>query len=155
MFWAGTLLVDAYINLGRIPEAMRIKEQGKSIARGFDPSASAPLLETLFEKATGLQAKRHSKSRQRGFVLAFVPLCWSISHGFQGTPFGSALLERLRAFFDSYGIHGDEWEWTVKHAHLTGYDFVGLLSILLHHTGLAPTPLHTVVRRRPRVIEVR
>ena len=65
-------------------------------------------------------------------------------------------MDRLRLFLKSCGIGGDEWDWTVKHAHLTRYDFVGLLSILLHHTGLAP--LHDWSRgchKESRVIHVR
>ena len=157
MLWAGTLLVHAYFDLGRFSEAMRISEQGKSLARGIDPSASDPLLEELLGQATVLEAKSDLTSRQRGVVVGLLALCWSISHGVQRTPFGSAFLERLRLFFDSYGIRGDEWEWTVKHSHLTRYDFVGLLSILLHQTGLVPRPLTVAPkqRRRPRIIEVR
>jgi hypothetical protein len=149
MLWAGTLLVDAYFRLGRFSEAMRISEQGKPLAKGIDPSATDPLLEEFLEQATALEAKGDLTSRQRGVVVGLLALCWSISHGVQRTPFGSAFLERLRLFFDSYGIRGDEWEWTVKHSHLTRYDFVGLLSILLHHTGLAPRPLTVVAKRRP------
>jgi hypothetical protein len=155
MFWARDLLVEACFNLNRIAEAMQISNQGKSMARQMDPSAADPLLEAFLQQATVLEAEGDLKSRQRGFVAALMALCWCISHGFQRTPAGLIVLERLRLFFDSYGIRGDEWEWTVKHAHLTRYDFMGLLSILLHQTGLAPAPLHTVVRRRPRVIEVR
>jgi hypothetical protein len=157
MLWAKTLLVDAYFRLGHFSEAMRISEQGKPLAEGIDPSATDPLLEEFLEQAMALEAKGDLKRRQRGFVVGVVALCWSISHGVQRTPFGSAFLDRLRLFFDSYGIRGDEWEWTVKHSHLTRYDFVGLLSILLHHTGLAPKPLTVAPkqRRRPRIIEVR
>jgi hypothetical protein len=157
MLWTVTLLVHAYFDLGRFSEAMGISEQGKPLAKGIDPSAPDLLLEELLEEATALEAKGDLTSRQRGVVIALMALCWSISHGVQRTPFGSDFLERLRVFFHSYGIRGDEWEWTVKHAHLTRYDFVGLLSILLHHTGLAFRPLSVVVKRprRPRIIEVR
>jgi hypothetical protein len=159
MFWARTLLAEAYCKLNRISEAMRITNQDKSLASGLDPSAGNPLLGSLLEQATALEAKGDLKSRQCGFVVGLVALCWSISHGFQRTPFGSAFLERLCLFFDCYGIRGDEWEWTVKHSHLTRYDFVGLLSILLHHTGLGlgPRPLTVAPKRprRPRIIEVR
>lgn len=137
MFWARSLLVDAYFNLNRISEAIRISDQGRSMAKQMDPSATDPLLEMLFQQAMALEAGGDLKGRQGGFVVALMSLCWSVSHGCQRTPFGSALLERLRLFFDSYGIHGDEWKWTVKHAHLTKYNFVGLLSILLDHGGLA------------------
>lgn len=147
MFWARGLLVETYFNLGRISEAMRISKEGKSMARAVDPSAADPLLEALLEQGTVLKAKGDLKSRQRGFVVGLVALCRSISHGFQRTPFGSAFLERLRLFFNSYGIHEDAWEWTVKHAHLTRYDFAGLLSILLHHTGLTTKPSSVIEKR--------
>jgi hypothetical protein len=155
MVWAGGLLAEAYFNLGRISDAMRVSEQGKPIAKGIDPSASDPLLQALFEQATAFEPKGDLKSRQRGFVFALMALCWCLSHGVQRTLFGSALLEHLRLVLDSYGIHGDKWEWTVKHSHLTRYDFVGLLSILLHHRGLATPNLESVLRRKPRLVVVR
>jgi hypothetical protein len=149
------LLVETYYKLNRIAEAIQISNQGRSMARQMDPSATDPLLEELLEQARALEAKGDLKSRQRGFLGGLVALRRSISHGFQRTPFGSAFLERLRLFFDSYGIRGEEWGWLVKHSYLTRYDFVGLLSILLHHTGLASTPLSVVATRPYRVIEVR
>lgn len=155
MAWARAMLVEAYVNLNRISDAMRISSQGRSIAKEIDPSANDPLIESFLEQAIGLEAKKDPKSRQRGFVTALMALCWSISHGYQRTPAGVHLIDRVRLFFDSYGISGKEWEWTVKHAHLTRYDFVGLLSILLHHTGLAPRPLPPLMKQKPRIIEVR
>jgi hypothetical protein len=158
MFWALSLLFEAYVNLNRIPEAVRISSEGRSIAKKTDASAKDPLLEALVQRAMALEADRESESRQCGFVVALLTLCWYVSHGFEGLRANAYVKDQLRSLFEAYGIRrGDEWEWTVKHAHLTRYDFVGLLSILLHHTGLAPRPLNVVAKRRsqPRIIDVR
>jgi len=153
--WARSLRIEAYFNLNRIAEGMRISNEGKSIARNIDMSAADPLLEALLQRAIALEAKGDIKSRQRGFVAALLTLSWYVSHGFERSRADVHVKDQLRLLFESYGISGTEWDWTVKHAHLTRYDFVGLLSILLQQTGLAPTPLHTVIGRRPRIIEVR
>jgi hypothetical protein len=149
MVWAGDLLVEAYFNLGRIDDVMRIMEQGKSLARRIDPSAADPLLEALLEQAMALEAEGNLKRRERGFVVALLTLSWYVSHGFERSRADDHVKDQLRSLFDAYRISGDEWEWTVKHAHLTRYDFVGLLSSLPPHTGLAPKPLTVVPKRKP------
>jgi hypothetical protein len=155
MFWALSLLMEAYANLNRIPEAMLISKEGRAIAKKTDASKKDAFLEVLVQQAIALENEGEPKIRQRGFVVALLTLSWYVSHGFQRSSADAPVQDRLRLLFESYGIRGEEWEWTVKHAHLTRYDFVGLLSILLHHTGLAPVPLKPATRRRPRVMVVR
>jgi hypothetical protein len=153
--WAHALLFETYFKLNRIPEAMRISNEARSLPKEIDPSASDPLLEAFLRRTMVLEAMGDLKSRQRRFVAALMTLCWYVSHGFHRSTADSHVRDQLQVLFKSYGVGDEEWEWTVKHAHLTRYDFVGLLSILLHHTGLAPRPLRVVARRRYRVIEVR
>jgi hypothetical protein len=157
VLWARSLLIEAYFNLNRIAEGARISNEGKSIARNIDMSAPDPLLEALLQRAIALEAEEDMKSRQRGFVVALLTLSWYVSHGFERSRADAHVKDQLRILFETYGIRGDEWEWTVKHSHLTKYDFVGLLSILLHNTGLSPRPLSVVAKRRnqPRIIDVR
>lgn len=94
----------------------------------------------LLELALSLETEGDTAGVQQGFVAALMALCSCMTSGFHRTSSGAQLLERLPSFFKSYGIGGEEWEWTLKHSHLTKYDFVGLLSILLHHTGLVYPP---------------
>lgn len=155
MFWALALLFEAYANLNRIPEAMQISKEGRSIAKQTDASAKDPFLEALVHQAIALEAEADSKRRQHGFAVALLTLSWFVSHGFERSRGNAHVPGQLQAPFKSYGLGDEDWKWAVKHAHLTKYDFVGLLSILLHHTGLAPLPFDTVVRRRPRVFQVR
>jgi hypothetical protein len=110
-------------------------------------SAPDPLLEALLQRAIALEAKGDMESRQRGFVVALLTLSWYVSHGFERSRADAPVQGQLRILAKSCGLGDEEWEWTVKHAHLTRYDFVGLLSILLHHTGLAPRPLSVVAKR--------
>jgi hypothetical protein len=151
MFWALSLLFEAYANLNRIPEAIRISKEGRSIAKKTDASAKDPFLEALVQQAIALEAKGHLESRQRGFVVALLTLSWYVSHGFDRSRADAPVQDQLHVLFKSYGIGDEEWEWAVKHAHLTKYDFVGLLSTLLPHTGLAPTPLEPVLQRKSRI----
>jgi hypothetical protein len=148
-------LAEIYFFLNRFPEASCLNNEAKSISKKIDPCAYDPMVEALFRRAEAHKGKTDLESRQRGFLVALMALSLCITRGWHRGSGGAQILDGLRAILTSYGIDEEEWEWVVKHAHLTKYDFVGLLSILLHHTGLAPTPLHTVVRRRPRVIEVR
>ncbi len=147
-------LAEIYFFLNRFPEAFGLNNEAKSISKKIDPCAYDPMLEALFRRAEGYR-KTDLKSRQRGFVVALMALSLCITRGWHRGSGVAQIVDGLRVIFTSYGMDEEEREWAVKHAHLTRYDFVGLLSILLHHTGLAPTPLHTVARRRLRVIEVR
>ena len=157
VLWARSLLIEAYFYLNRIAEGMRISNEGKSLSRNIDMSAPDPLLGALLQRAIALGAEGDMESRQRGFVVGLLTLSWYVSHGFERSRADAYVKDQLRSLFEAYRIRGDEWEWTVKHSHLTRYDFVGLLSILLHHTRLVPRPLSVVVKRprRPRIIEVR
>lgn len=147
MFWSLSLLFEAYARLNRFSEAVRISDEGRSIAKKTDASAKDPFLEALVQQAIALEADRETESRECGFVVALLTLCWYVSHGFEGLHANAYVKDQLRSLFEAYRIRGDEWEWTVKHAHLTRYDFVGLLSILLPHTGLEPEPLTAVAKR--------
>ena len=155
MFWALSLLFEAYANLNRIPEAMRISEEGKSIAKKTDASVKDPFLEALVQQAIALEAEGDFVNRRRGFVVALLTLSWYVSHGFDRSHADDHVRDQLQLLFTSYGLDDEQWEWTVKHAHLTKYDFVGLLSILLNQTGLPPTPLEPMMEREPRVNVVR
>ena len=148
--WGESLLAEAYFKLNRIPEALRVIREGKHISRRIDSTAKDPLLEAFLQLAWSLEADRDSESRLRGFAAALMTLCWCITYGLHRSSYGFQMLEQLRVHFKSYGIGQVEWEWVVKHAHLTKYDFLGLLSILLTHTHLAPEPVVAVVRARRR-----
>jgi hypothetical protein len=155
MFWALALLFEAYANLNRIPEAMQISKEGRSIAKQTDASAKDPFLEALVHQAIALEAEADSKSRQHGFAVALLTLSWYVSHGFERSRGNAHVPGQLQALFKSYGLGDEDWKWAVKHAHLTKYDFVGLLSILLHHAGQAPARLEPWMSQRVRVIHVR
>jgi hypothetical protein len=149
------LLSDIYASLNRIIEVMEVGAEAKAISTKIDPSADDPVSEALFRRAVAEKDTNDLQGRQRALVMALTALSLSVTGGLHRSPWGQKMLERLGVFFKSYGIGDEEWEWVVKHAHLTRYDFVGLLSILLHHTGFAPARLEPVLRRRPRIIEVR
>ena len=142
------LLFEIYVELNRI-EVARIVNEANAVSRELRSWPHPPLVEALLLRAERDKQENKPPSRQRGFTFAAMSLCWCITRAFDRNPAGAPVLERLRLFFKSYGIE-DEWEWVVKHARLNKYDFVGLLSILLHHTGLAPEPAVTVVRARGR-----
>jgi hypothetical protein len=139
-------LAEMYFFLNRFPEAIGLNNEAKSISKKIDPCAYDPMLEALFRRAGAYKEKTDLSSRQRRFVLALMALSWCITRGWHRGSEGAQILDGLRVIFTSYGIDKEDWEWVVKHAHLTRYDFIGLLSILLHHTGLTPEPVLTVVR---------
>jgi len=155
MLWAASLLGEAYFKLGRIPEALLVTAEAKPFSRGIDLSANDPLLEAFLELAQSIGADGDFEGRLHGFSAALMTLCWCVTHGLHRSRIDAPLVERLRVLFESYGIGDEQWEWMVKHAHLTRYDFVGLVSILLHHTGLVPAQLASGIPRKPRFIEVR
>lgn len=149
------LLSEVWTGLDRIVEAMTAGAEAKSISMKINFSTNDPVAEALFRRAVAEKETKGLQGRQRAFVMALTALSLCVTGGLHRSSWGAEMLERLRLFFKSYGIDDTEWEWTVKHTHLTRYDFVGLLSILLHHTGLAPDRLEPVLRRKSRVIEVR
>ena len=148
-------LAEIYSYLNRFPEAFGLNNEAKSISKKIDPLACDPMLEALFRRATAYKGKTDLRSRQVGFVVALMALSWCITSGWHGGSRAAQILDGLRVIFASYGMGKEDWEWVVKHAHLTKYDFVGLLSILLHHTGLAPEPVVTMVKARLRSNRVR
>ena len=141
-------LAEIYFFLNRFPEANGLINEAKAISKKIDPCAYDPMLEALLRRAGAYKEKTDLRSRKRGFVAALVALSWCITRGWHTGSGGAQILDDLRVIFTSYGIDKEDWEWVVKHAHLTKYDFVGLLSILLHQTGLAPEPVVTGVRSR-------
>lgn len=155
MRWAVSLLAECYFELGRIPEGLQVISEGRSLSGKIDSSAKDPLLEGFLQLALRLETKGDTARVRKAFAAALMGLCLCITCGFHRTSSGSQVLERLHSSFKSYGLGDEEWVWAVKHAHLTKYDFVGLLSFLLQHTDPAPSPLAPMMRRRPRVIEVR
>jgi hypothetical protein len=148
-------LAEIYFFLHRFQDACDLNNEAKSISKKIDPCADDPMLEALFRGTDAYKGKTDLKSHQRGFVMALMALSLCITRGWHRGSGGAQIVDGLRVFFDSYGIHGDEWQWTVRHAHLTRHDFVGLLSILLHHTGLAPSPLVPLAKQSLSVVEVR
>ena len=148
-------LAEMYFFLGRFPEAISLNNEAKSISKKIDACACDPIVEALFRRAVAYKVKTDRSSRQRGFVAALMALSLCITRGWHRGSRGAQILDDLRVIFTSYGIGKEDWEWVVKHAHLTKYDFIGLLSILLHHTGLTPEPVVTVGRARRRSNGVR
>jgi hypothetical protein len=148
------LLFEIYVELSCMGDVARIGNEANAVSRKLRSWPHPPLVEALLLRAERYKQENKPPSRQRGFTFAAMSLCWCITRAFDRNPAGAPVLERLRLFFKSYGIE-DEWEWVVKHARLNKYDFVGLLSILLHHTGLAPEPVVTVARARRRSNGVR
>lgn len=155
VFHSLATLAHVYFQLSRLPEAFDLNNEAKSISKTLDPCAYDPMLKALVRRAEGYEGKTDLRSRQRRFVSALLALSWCISHGGHRGSGGAKILDGLREIFASHGLDEKDWEWTLKHAHLTKYDFLGLLSILLRHTGLAPRPSPPVRQRGLRIIEVR
>ena len=139
------LLFEIYVELNRA-EVVRIVNEANAVARKLGTWPHPPLVEALLLRAEGFEDENKPQKRQQAFAFALMSLCWCMTRGFDRDPASAQVLERLHVFLKSHGI-GEEWEWVVKHARLKKYDFVGLLSILLHHTGLAPKPLSDVAKR--------
>jgi hypothetical protein len=155
LFWASSLLAEAYCGLNRILEAMMLTSEMKPLSRSVNPSAPDLVFESLWHLAMSFEAKGDTESRQQGLAVALMALCWSITHGLYRTQWGAQALDHLRLHFSTYGIVLDRWNWLVKHAHLTKYDFIGLLSIVLHNPDPPPVSVKSWMEREPRVIEVR
>lgn len=132
------ILAEVYFYLNRLPEGFGLVNEAKSIAKKIDPCAYDPMVEALFRRAAAYNGITDVRSRQRGFVVALMALSLCITRGWHRGSWGAHILDGLREIFTSYGMDQEDWEWVVKHAHLTKYDFVGLLSILLAQTHLAP-----------------
>lgn len=155
LFWANSLLGEAYGAMKRIPEAFLTMNESKSISSTLDHSAPDMMFDALWQLALSFEAKRDAESRQQGLAVALMALCWFITRGLYRSRADAHGEEDLRLHFSSCGIVLDEWRWLVKHAHLTRYDFIGLLSIVLHNADLSPEPVDSWMERQPRVIEVR
>ena len=153
--WASSMLAMAYSAMNRIPEAVLVMSEAKALTRTIDISVPDPVFQALELQALSFDAEDNLESRQQGLAVAFMALCFSISHGLYRAQWGAQALDHLRLHFSSYGIVLDRWNWLVKHAHLTKYDFIGLLSIVLHNADLTPVSVKSWMKREPRVIEVR
>ena len=154
LFWATGLLAEAYGAMNRIPEAFLITNEGKSISRTLDHSAPDMMFEALWQLALSLEAKCDAESRQQGLAVALMALCWFVTRGLNRSRADAHRQEDLRLHFSIFGIVLDEWNWLVKHAHLTRYDFVGLLSIVLGNANLSPVGPKSWREREPKVIEL-
>ncbi len=152
--WASTMLAEAYFKTNRIGDAMLITKEARALCGSVDPNRKDPLLSALLQLALSLGAGQDSESRMRGLAAALVALCWCVSHGIHRAPADAQSLESLRHIFGSYGIEHETWEWALKHANLTKYDFLGLLSVLLHGSGLLPSEIKPPKRERVRVIHL-
>jgi hypothetical protein len=149
------LLFEIYVELNRMRDVARVGTEANAVSRNLHAWPHPPLVEALLVRAERGRNEDKPASHQRGFAFAIMSLCWSIFGSFDRNPDSPPVMDHLRRFLKSYGIGEEEWEWIVKHARLNRNDFVGLSSILLHHTGLAPVRLEPVLRRNPRIIEVR
>lgn len=149
------LLFEIYVELNRMRDVARIGTEANAVSKALHSWPHPPLVEALLLRAEAGQNDNKASSPQRPFAFAVMSLCWSTFHSFDQNPESPPVMDRLRLLLKSFGIGQDEWEWIAKHARLNRNDFVGLLSILLYHTGLAPRPLPPVLRRKPRIIEVR
>ncbi|MBI5249609.1 MAG: hypothetical protein HY912_08950 [Desulfomonile tiedjei] len=149
------LLFQIYVDLNRMADIVPVANEANAVSKALHSWPHPPLVEALLFRAEAVQNDNKAGSAQRPFAFAFMSLCWSIFGSFDRNPDSAPVLDHLRRFLKSYGIGEEEWEWIVRHARLNRNDFVGLLSILLHHTGLAPVRLEPVLRRNPRIIEVR
>jgi hypothetical protein len=151
------ILFEIYVELSRMGDVAWIGTEANAVSRALHSWPHPPLVEALLLRAEHHQNDKKPGSRQRGFAFAIMSLCWSLFGGFDKNPDSPPVMDRLRLFLKSHGIGQEEWEWIAKHARPNRNDFVGLLSILLHHTGLAPRPLNVLAKRprRPRIIEVR
>ncbi len=132
-----------------------ISSEAKPLSRAFDPSAPDPVFESLWHLAMSFEAKGNTEIRQQGLAVALMALCWSITYGLYRTQWGAQALENLRLHFSSYGIVLNRWNWLVKQARLTKYDFIGLLSIVLHNADPSPVSPESWMKRQPRIIELR
>ncbi len=148
-------LAEIYFLLHRYPEAVGLNDEAKSISKKIDPCADDPILEALVSQAGAYKTKTDLTSRQLGFVVPLMAVSWCITRGWHRGSAGVQTLNDLRVFCTSYGIDKDGWEWVAKHAHLTRYDFVGFLSILIHHKRLAPSLSAPAARGGLQVVEVR
>lgn len=155
LFWASVLLAEAYFSMSRIEEAMIVSSQAKPLSKAVDPSAPDPVFESLWHLALSFEPERKPESRQQELVVALMALCWFVTRGLARSRAGAHAQEDLRLHFSSYGIVLDEWNWLVKHAHLTKYDFVGLLSIVLQNADISPMSAGSWMDRKPRVHLVR
>ena len=144
------ILAEIYFFLNRFPEAIGLNNEAKSISKKIDPCAYDPMIEALLRRAGAYKGKTDLSNRQRGFVVALMALSLCITRGWHRGSRGAQMLGGLSVIFTSYGIAKEDWEWAAKHAHLSKYDFIGLLSILLHYTGLTPEPVVTVMKSRRR-----
>jgi hypothetical protein len=154
-FWASGLLAEAYFAMHRIAEAMMVSSQMKPLSRAVNPSAPDPVFESLWHLALSFETERKLESRQQGLVVALMALCWFVSRGLDRRRADAPAQEDLRLHFSSYGIVLDEWNWLIKHAHLTKYDFVGLLSIVLGTADTSPVSAESWMKREPRVHVIR
>jgi hypothetical protein len=103
------------------------------LSKGIDLYPYEPLIESLLQRAAAYRNEDNPLSHQWGFVMALIALSCCITTGSYRTIFGAQVLTRLRFFFRPYRVGKDEWEWIVKHAHLSRNDFVDLLSAFLSH----------------------
>lgn len=155
LFWASNLLAEAYSAMDRIEEAITVLGQMKPFSKAIDPSAPDLVFGSLWHLALSFEAEGKLESRQKGLAVALMALCWSITRGLCRTQWGAQALDHLRLHFSFYGIVLDEWNWLIEHAHLTKYDFIGLLSIVLHNADTAPASGASWMEREPKVHIVR
>lgn len=155
LFWASALLAEAYYSMNRRPEGLIILNEAKTLSRTIDTSTPDPISEALWHLAVSFDSKCDLESRKQGLAIALMALCWCVTRGLDRSFAGPQTLDRLRLHFSSYGIVLDEWRWVVKHANLTKYDFIGLLSIVLANADTAPVSGASWMEREPKVHVVR
>ena len=153
--WAISILAEVYFRMDRPLDAMLITNEAKPMCGSMNLSRNDPLLNALLDLTFSLGAGKDPESRLRGFAAALVTPCWCVSYGLHRTSADAQSMSKLHSFFASYGIDDEMWEWAVKHANLTRYDFLGLLSVLLHSSGLLSRPFEHLLNQKVRVIHLR
>ena len=104
LFWANSLLGEAYGAMNRIPEAFLIMNEAKSISSTLDHSAPDMVFEALWQLALSFEAKRDAESRQQGLAVALMALCWFVTRGLYRSRADAHREEDLRLHFSTYGI---------------------------------------------------
>ncbi len=155
LYWAADLLAQAHFRLDHILESMIVSSEAKPLSGAFDPSAPNLVFELLWQLALSFDHKGDPESRKQGLAVALMALCWYVTRGLNRSQADAHGQEDLRLLFSTYGIVLNEWNWLVKHAHLTKYDFIGLLSIVLANADTSPVTGKSWMEREPRVHVVR
>jgi hypothetical protein len=118
------------------------------LSKGVDLSVYEQLIEAILQRAQAYSRQDSPASVQFAFVMALLALSCCVTTGLNRAPSGTEILTRIRFFLKPYWATKIEWDWIVKHAHVTRHDFVDTLSVLLTHARFAPRRKITAVMPR-------